>query len=220
MHGFKLAATQKNGWPSDSQRRPYEHIYKTCKEEDCYILYLHSKGVKNKDEDQRTNIRDGVNFVLYFLLYRSKDVFHKLRNHDAIGCNLYNFSEWMKTDSRSTVKERFKNIKDTDAEDLYWKEFIADRDKSVDMNNHLRCWFALNFWWSKSDHINNIDYKFYDGYCGPEMWITKTGKMLEMKNSGRDHLFEPYRRSEYINSEPEYRLVTEVESCFTGVNNE
>ena len=199
------------GLPVHNEQPMAQHIYKTCQEEDCYILYLHSKGVKNSNEEERCNIRDAVNFVLHFLLYRHEDVFYGLKDNDAVGCNLYHFSSWVKNDYRSVVKEKYKGYKCKEAEDLYWQS-VTKIDQSVDITNHLRCWYILNFWWSKSSHIRSINPKFFSGYSGPEVWITQKGKMFELKNSKiHDHRFESYGRSNYINSELELKSIDSIQ---------
>ena len=55
----------------------------------CYILYLHTKGVSYSNEDEKVN--DWINYMLYFLVEKFRICTTLLdNNYDTIGCNYSN----------------------------------------------------------------------------------------------------------------------------------
>ena len=61
---------------------------------DCYILYLHTKGVSyNKHHPLYTKVRDWNALMTYFLVEKYSSCFEKLVDYDSVGCNYKNNSE-------------------------------------------------------------------------------------------------------------------------------
>ena len=55
----------------------------------CYILYLHTKGVSYSNEDEKVN--DWINYMLYFLVEKFRICTTLLdNNYDTVGCNYSN----------------------------------------------------------------------------------------------------------------------------------
>ena len=55
----------------------------------CYILYLHTKGISYSNEDEKVN--DWINYMLYFLVTQHKLCISVLdNNYDTVGCNYSN----------------------------------------------------------------------------------------------------------------------------------
>jgi hypothetical protein len=60
-------------------------IHTFCKDnDDCEILYLHTKGISYPTEQK---IIDWRNMMLYFLVDKCTDCFELLKTYDTIGCN-------------------------------------------------------------------------------------------------------------------------------------
>jgi len=64
-----------------------------AKNEDFYVLYMHSKGVMHWTYKEReTNVHDWSAFMMYFNVYRHITCIHELNNGaSAVGCNLQEF---------------------------------------------------------------------------------------------------------------------------------
>jgi hypothetical protein len=59
------------------------------KNPNCYILYLHTKGISYSNEDEKIN--DWINYMLYFLVKQHKHCISILdNNYDTVGCNYSN----------------------------------------------------------------------------------------------------------------------------------
>ena len=55
---------------------------------DCNILYIHTKGIRYNVMDEKEN--DWIDLMLYFLLDKHKECIEKLNEHyDTVGCNYY-----------------------------------------------------------------------------------------------------------------------------------
>lgn len=65
------------------------HQDSVASEEEFYVLYLHSKGVtRNNDSNIKKNVMDWVNYMLYFNVYRFKDIIKLLPTYDTVGVSL------------------------------------------------------------------------------------------------------------------------------------
>lgn len=67
------------------------HLHKTSCEsnENFYVLYFHTKGVKHIDNPNLyKNVKDWVDFMLYFNVYHHKKCIEVLKTYDAVGVNL------------------------------------------------------------------------------------------------------------------------------------
>ena len=63
--------------------------YFSQKNPNCYILYLHTKGISYSNEDKKVN--DWINYMLYFLVTQYKLCISVLdNNYDTVGCNYSN----------------------------------------------------------------------------------------------------------------------------------
>jgi len=59
------------------------------KNPNCYILYLHTKGISYSNNDVKVN--DWINYMLYFLVKQHKNCISVLdNNYDTVGCNYSN----------------------------------------------------------------------------------------------------------------------------------
>ena len=78
-------------------------IHTFCEHNDnCEILYLHTKGTTVYNNPNKQYITDWRNLMMYFLVEKYADCFELLQNYDAAGCN-YNTSQ-------SKKKKKIKNI--------------------------------------------------------------------------------------------------------------
>jgi len=60
----------------------------SCNNNDCNILYIHTKGIRYNVNDQKEN--DWIDFMLYFLLDKSNECIQKLNEeYDVVGCNYH-----------------------------------------------------------------------------------------------------------------------------------
>jgi hypothetical protein len=63
-------------------------IHTFCEHNDnCEILYLHTKGTTFYNNPNKQYITDWRNLMLYFLVEKYSDCFELLQNYDATGCN-------------------------------------------------------------------------------------------------------------------------------------
>jgi hypothetical protein len=51
--------------------------------QDCDVLYLHTKGITNNS----SNVKDWVTMMLYFLVEKKEECVEKLKEYDTVGCN-------------------------------------------------------------------------------------------------------------------------------------
>ena len=89
-------------------------------------------------------------------------------------------------------------------------EYIKENDTvGVNLTKHPVVHYSGNFWWSKSDHIKNLNVA-NKTYNGPEFWITskKNKKYLSMFNSRCHchHYRDRYLRDKYVNKKNLYYL--------------
>lgn len=126
-------------------------LWDICQKEDCYVLYLHTKGV-SKDWNRYIGMSDWLDCMLYFNVERYNDCIKSLnKGNDVVGVMFY------------------KTPTDIDYEKTIWKK------------GEINCHFSGNFWWSKSSHlraltkpssiIKNNDYFNYRMYA--EMYICR-----------------------------------------------
>ena len=73
--------------PVHNEEIIFSHMVHDSQREDFYALYLHSKGVKRSQTDPHlyANIKDWVNYMLYFNLYHHKDLWSELKDCDVCG---------------------------------------------------------------------------------------------------------------------------------------
>jgi len=72
------------------ERPTLEHIRESSEKELFNVLYLHTKGIRDKNQKLENNINDWTTMMLYFLVYQYKNCTSLLENHSSVGCNLFN----------------------------------------------------------------------------------------------------------------------------------
>ena len=165
--------------PMHNEELVFQHIQKTASKEDCYILYMHAKGITHTKKSHIKNIGDWIDYLLHFNLYRHKEVFSKLQEYDAVGCEII--------DRAANWGARFVS----EPENIGFERIGMP-------SKHSKIWYKANFWWAKSSHIKKLSPKLYPNYSGPELWLTaKPGKFLEMWHANIDHLRHSYSKSNY-----------------------
>lgn len=79
----------------DNDNRQYERptlrrMHEDSQKEEFYAFYCHTKGITRKHPIVKRHVRDWVNFMLYFALYKYKEVFEHLETYDCVGVNYQN----------------------------------------------------------------------------------------------------------------------------------
>ncbi len=90
--------------------------------EEYNILYLHTKGVTRHNN---LCVKDWVDYMLYFNLYKHEDIFELLKDNDTVGVNLINKIQihysgnfwWSKS---SHIKTKMKIIDDNYHSPEFW----------------------------------------------------------------------------------------------------
>lgn len=80
----KIKQIKLEKWKNESKAANY--IKSFCeKNEECNVLYLHSKGVTNPESH---NVSMWVDFLEYFVIHRYKDCIEKLKTHNTCSANM------------------------------------------------------------------------------------------------------------------------------------
>lgn len=69
------------------ERPCLEHIRKSAEIENFNVLYLHSKGIQEKNDPYRENINDWINLMCHYLIDKHVDCLSFLNIADAVGTN-------------------------------------------------------------------------------------------------------------------------------------
>ena len=82
----------------DSDNRQYERptlrrMHEDSQKEEFYAFYCHTKGITRQHPIVKRHVRDWVNFMLYFAMYKYKEVFEHLETYDCVGVNYQNLPE-------------------------------------------------------------------------------------------------------------------------------
>lgn len=72
------------------ERPTLEHLRASSDLEDFNALYLHTKGVRDKNRELRDNIQMWVDMMLHFLVYQYPNCLALLETHSSVGCHLFN----------------------------------------------------------------------------------------------------------------------------------
>ena len=67
------------------ERFTLSHLWNDCQKENFNVLYLHSKGITHKSNN---NIKDWVNYLLYFTCYKYLEILGLLEIYHTVGVNL------------------------------------------------------------------------------------------------------------------------------------
>ena len=84
---------------TNPNRKLYEkftlnNLYNDCLKEDFYVLYIHTKGINidnkftAKPKSSRQPVRDWVEYLIHFNMYRYKDMLKLLETNDCAGVQL------------------------------------------------------------------------------------------------------------------------------------
>lgn len=68
------------------ERPTLTYLYNDAQDEDFYVLYLHTKGVRHNNTNP--NVLDWVNYLLHYNITNYKMCLFKLMQHDVVGVNL------------------------------------------------------------------------------------------------------------------------------------
>ena len=93
------------------------HLWDFCQDNECNVLYLHSKGT-SKPHNQ--NVNDWVDLMEYFLIERYSECLEHLKEHDSCGVNLkffpmphYAGNFWWATSTFIKSRDRFDHLKNS-----------------------------------------------------------------------------------------------------------
>lgn len=156
---------------------------------DCYILYLHTKGV-SRLPDKR--IKDWVTYLSYFNIVKWRERISDLEIYDCSGVNL-------EGDQASLLIDPAE-----------WG-FISSQSGNTISPVH----YSGNFWWSNSRYIRQLpdpyqwipDNNYFKWRIMAEMWVCQlNGKFRSAWQSGVNHYREPY---------PDYMYIDDKHSIMT-----
>ena len=155
------------------ERQCLLELYKKACEEECYILYLHSKGVSPGKTTPMVD--DWTNCMLYYLVEKNQHCLDLLNNDvaDTVGINI--------EINEPVVKQR-----------LVSPVYKSDQ-------HH----YSGNFWWARSEHLRRLPATIGPKYLDPEFWIGATtgSKMACVWHTHVNHYKTRYPRTEYENKE-------------------
>ena len=176
---IKIIKTFKENFGNNTEHYTLNILQEDSKVEDFYVLYLHTKGVsaRHQNENMQNKINDWVNYLLYFNIYHYKYILDNIESYSAIGVDLNGYGNTIDTLS-----------------DLIKKEGLCGPNYPY--------LFGGNFWWSKSEYIKNIN-KCEEIYPAAEVFITrgKLGKFLCLWNSKVNFYEQNYSKKEYESKE-------------------
>ena len=154
------------------ERPCLEQIRHDAENEDFKVLYLHSKGVSDKNVQYRDNINDWIDMMNYYLIDNHQKCIDILDHHDAVGVNCTKAGQ-------STLN---------------------DHNSKIPAYNSYH--YSGNFWWSKSSYIKTLPQYIEEGYIDPELYIGQgQGTLYEIYHSSivGNHYFNRYHRYMYVN---------------------
>ncbi len=64
------------------------HEHSLNENEEFYVLYIHTKGVKHYNRDINVNVTDWVNYMIYFNIQKHDTCIKSLSEYDTVGVNL------------------------------------------------------------------------------------------------------------------------------------
>ena len=150
-------------------------IYFDAIEEDIYCLYLHTKGIS---QQKNPNIKDWVNYMLYYNVVKFQDCLDNLETFDTVGVNLNSNPEGLSSNP------------------ALWGYKITPTH------------YSGNFWWSKSSNIRTLpdplkyaSYEQYQRYrIACECWICMNPNLNPqcLFRSNTNHYMTPYPTKMYI----------------------
>jgi len=131
--------------------------------QDCNILYLHTKG--NSHNNQRLEIEDWINMMLYFLVERYPVALYNLQDVDTVGCNYHTLES-------STAPPHFSG-------NFWWAKckYLATLPECENSKFEAEFWLHKNNPTFKSLHYTGGVNHYYNRY--PEnIYRTQTSKKL------------------------------------------
>lgn len=162
-------------------------LYDYCNLKDCYVLYLHTKGVSWTPNEQNKNnkIPSPTGYATISDIYVAKQKWRKYLEYFLIG-------KWKK------CVDLLQNYDTVGTEWVDWCYVGGD-------SFNVSC-YAGNFWWSKSEYIKKLDPNFILNNIiierfSSEYWIsTKNPRFYNFhtfSSEERNLYFEPIETNEY-----------------------
>jgi len=102
------------------ERFTLNNLYNDCLKEEFYVLYLHTKGIQWPNSQQ---VKDWVEYLIYFNMFKKKEIIDFLENYDTVGVNLqpgphYSGNFWWSKSSH--IKTLNKNIGSNYTDPEFW----------------------------------------------------------------------------------------------------
>ena len=181
---IEMSSTSDNTF----EKRTLDLLWEHSKTEDFYVLYLHSKGVsdRHQNEKARCNIKACTDYMLYYNIEYHESILDALNEYDAIGTNLNGHSNVEYSKKYAGMGDYLEKNGWTDPEGVWPYHFSG------------------NFWWSKTSYIRQIA-KCDRCYPGAEIWICngdggRIGRFLSMHNAHTNFYETCYDKKEYVNT--------------------
>ena len=151
-----------------------QNLYNDSCKKNFYVLYLHSKGVTKPDNKM---IKDWLNYMLYFNLYKWETILKYLKKYDTVGVNLkgrpflhYSGNFWWSKSS-----------------------YIRKLDRNID----VLLLKQNKGWWRKKYNYYSSEYWVT---CS-NMYTPYDRKCLSLYSSGVNHYKEYYKKDKYKGKE-------------------
>lgn len=68
-------------------------LYEHALIEDFNVLYIHTKGIRHYGTKKYINVKDWVDYLSYFNIYKHDLCLEKLESNDCVGVNLQNYPQ-------------------------------------------------------------------------------------------------------------------------------
>jgi len=85
LNDKKIIIVKKNPDCHLYEKFTLNNLYDDCHKEDFYILYLHTKGITRGNLQP---VKDWVEYLIHFNMYRHKEIIKLLEEYDCVGVNL------------------------------------------------------------------------------------------------------------------------------------
>uniref|UniRef100_A0A6C0B066 Glycosyltransferase n=1 Tax=viral metagenome TaxID=1070528 RepID=A0A6C0B066_9ZZZZ len=193
---IKILGYSKNK-PGVFERFTLNKMYQDSLKEDFYCLYMHTKGVSKRHENN-IMIKEWVECMLYFNLNFHEFCIEYLKYFDAIGI-LLGMGGQINCDS---------NIDKFNLPNIINNKEIKIKQRFTKNIGFPLLHYSGNFWWSKSEHIKNSLQYIGPNYLDPEFAITKpiSSNYLSLFNTK----YGNYNKSLYLDKPIQLEVVSSM----------
>ncbi|ANS04308.1 hypothetical protein [uncultured Mediterranean phage] len=161
----KITIVKHNRDTSLYERFTLNNLYDDCEKEDFYVLYLHTKGITHPGCKR---VRDWVDYLIYFNMYKFKEIIDFLKIYDTVGVNLqpapeihYSGNFWWSKSAH--IKTLNRNIGNHPNDPEFWITSKKEERKYISLwlskVNHYKKRYPKENYVSKGISIYTIESK-------------------------------------------------------------